>query len=159
MKSLKVTPRTPLNKVISLRPLDPTDPFRVSKSILRSLLTDVNRLRPGTEGLGRDLVTLEARIDHEGEGFLSVSLIALYKAFLKGLEEKQFTTPIGFKQAKGKVPLLFRGIFGDVFDISTGHQIKDATAEEVLLLGQLCTFLVETPYRPKDTSKACGQDL
>lgn len=142
-----------------MRPLSKDDPYRVSKSILRSLLTDVDRLRPGTVGLGRDLITLEARIDHEGEGFLSVSLIALYKAFLEGLEWGHFTTPVGFKQAKGKVPLLFRGIFGDVFDITTGHQIKEATAEEVLLLGQLCTFLVEAPYRPKDTSKACGQDL
>lgn len=124
-----------------------SDPYYVQKSILRSLLTDVNRLRPGTKGLGCDLVTLEARLEHEGIGFLSVALCNLGKAFDKGLSLGFITTPVGLKKAKGEViPLLMRGIIGDVFHPITGILDKDRDCtEDVKILRQLLYFLEEAP--------------
>lgn len=134
----------------------------ITKSILRSLLIDVERLRPGTKGLERDLVTLEARVEHEGVSFVATALVALGKAFLKGLEEGRFTAPIGFKRPKGsKIPCLFKGIFGEVFDSVTGDLVKDRDlTEDVKILCQLLFFLeeVHTTYGPA-AEAACQGDL
>lgn len=47
--------------------------------LLRSLLTDVKRLHPEVRGLDRDLLTIEARVEHEGIGFLTIALPSLGK--------------------------------------------------------------------------------
>jgi hypothetical protein len=134
-----------LAKEISSRPLSQSDPYFIHKSILRSLLTDVNRLRPGTKGLDRDLVTLEARLEHEGVSLLTVTLGTLGKAFDKGLSEGTFTCPTGFKRARGSmIPLIFSGVMGDVFDPSTGDLVKGRDCrEDVFILRQLLYFLEE----------------
>jgi len=131
--------------MISSRPLEKNDPHLIHKSILRSLLTDVDRLRPGTKGLERDLVTLEARIEHEGVGFLSVTLGILGQAIEVGLSNGTFTCPKGFKRARGsKIPLLYSGVLGDVFDSVTGDLVKERDCtEDVLILRQLLYFLEE----------------
>lgn len=153
----------------------PDDPYRIvgpelaastsswiTKSILRSLLIDVERLRPGTKGLERDLVTLEARVEHEGVSFVATALVALGKAFLKGLEEGRFTAPVGFKRPKGsKIPCLFKGIFGEVFDPVTGDLVKERdSTEDVKILCQLLFFLeeVHTTYGLA-AEAACQGDL
>lgn len=123
----------------------------ITKSILRSLLTDVERLRPGTKGLERDLVTLEARIEHEGVSFVATALVNLGKAFTKGLSDGRFLLPVGWKHPKGsKLPCLFKGIFEDVFDSTTGDLVKgrDSTGD-VEILCQLLFFLeeVQTGWR------------
>lgn len=111
-------------------------------SILRGLLTDVERLRPGTKGLARDYLTLEARIEHEGIAFLGTALCTLAKAFDKGLDEGTFTCPPGFKTRKGsKLPLLFGGIFCEVFDDETGTIKECDLIEDVKILRQLLYFL------------------
>lgn len=146
MKSLKELRRyESLTKVISLRPLRKDDPLLIHKSILRSLLADVNRLRPGTKGLGRDLVTLEARLEHEGVGFLAVTLGTLGKALDKGLADGTFSCPLSFKRAKGsKIPLLYSGVLGDVFNPSTGELDRSRDCrEDVFILRQLLYFLAE----------------
>lgn len=121
------------------------DPFYVQKSLLRSLLVDISRFLPGTRGLERDIVTLEARIEHEGTSFLAVALSSLGKALDRGLSDGRFTIPDGFKTAKGKkIPLLFGGIFCKVFDETTGElESEVAITLEVSLLRQLLYFLEE----------------
>jgi hypothetical protein len=149
MKSLPRTKvGTPLQQVISERPLAKTDPNLIHKGILRSLLTDVDRLRPGTKGLGRDLVTLEARIEHEGISILTVTLGYLGKAIEKGLAEGTFTCPKGFKRGRGsKIPLLYSGVLGDVFDSITGDLVKERDCtEDVLILRQLLYFLEKVRF-------------
>lgn len=114
------------------------------KGILRSLLTDVNRLLPGTEGLGRDLVTLEARIEHEGVAFLATTLSALDEALLRGLTSGTFVCPAGFKRRAGEaIPMLFSGMFDKVFDTYTGRLERVNCGEALSLLRQLLTFLEE----------------
>lgn len=136
---------TKLAKEISSRPLSQSDPFFIHKSILRSLLTDVDRLRPGTKGLDRDLVTLEARLEHEGVSLLTVTLGILGKAVDHGLAKGTFTCPTGFKRARGSmIPLIFSGVMGDVFDPSTGDLVKGRDCrEDVFILRQLLYFLEE----------------
>lgn len=114
------------------------------KGILRSLLTDVNRLLPGTEGLGRDLVTLEARIEHEGVAFMASALGALDAAVLNGLTSGTFLCPPGFKRRSGEaIPVLFSGMLEKVFDVNTGQLEEGDCVEVISLLRQLLLFLEE----------------
>lgn len=121
-------------------PVQPRNALFVT--ILRSLLLDVDRLRPGTKGLDRDLVTLEARIEHEGPAFLGTALCNLGHALDRGISTGTFVCPVGFKTRPGsKLPRLFGGIFNDVFDDATGT-IKDRDCtEDVKILRQLLFFL------------------
>lgn len=145
MKSLKTPSSTiSLTKVILMNPLDHRDPNRITKGILRSLLTDVSRLLPGTKGLGRDLITLEARIEHEGVSFLANALCSLDEALLDGLTYGTFTCPQGFKRRKGEaIPLLLSGMFREVFDAVTGQLQERDCGEVISLLRQLLLFLEE----------------
>lgn len=149
---------------IQLNPLDPADPFHTSKSLLRGLLSDISRLRPGTLGLGRDLVTLEARLEHEGYGLLSTALSSLATAVIRGESLGWFTCPIGFKKAKGtQIPAFLQGIVGDVFDPSTGQLKKGVDAvDEIKLILQICYFLEEvlsTTEESREANLDCIQRL
>lgn len=120
-------------------------------TILRALHTDVYRLRPGTKGLDRDYVTLRARIEHEGPSFLGTALCSLGKALDKALAEGVFTCPMGFKRARGsKLPLLYGGIFCDVFDSSTGILKENSQPEDVKILRQLLFFLEKACYDARE---------
>jgi hypothetical protein len=120
------------------------DPFFVQKSILKSLLADVSRFLPGTKGLDRDYVTLEARLEHEGISFLPTALSALGKSLDQGLSEGRFTMPFGWKHAKGKkIPLFLGGVFSKVFDDKTGDLKGEDCTLEVSLLRQFLYFLEE----------------
>lgn len=128
-------------------------------TILRNLMTDVTRLRPGTKGLERDYVTLEARIEHEGLAFLGTALCSLGKALDEGLSSGTFTCPTGFKTSKGsKIPLLFGGIFCDVFDSKTGVIKERDLTEDVKILRQLLFFLQETCTIFSSINFARGED-
>lgn len=117
----------------------------VAMKILRGLAADTASFLSGTKGLQRDLVTLEARLEHEGVAVLSVALATLGKALDKGISEGCFTCPVGFKKAKGgKIPALFSGIFCVVFDSNTGLLVKERDLTlEISLLRQLLYFLEE----------------
>lgn len=119
----------------------------IALRILRALLDDTKRFLPGTKGLQRDIVTLEARLEHEGISVLSVALATLGKSFDKGISDGHFTCPVGFKKLKGKkIPALFSGIFCAVFDAETGLlKVGDLTLE-ISLLRQLLYFLEEACY-------------
>lgn len=146
--------------VLSLAPLRCHDPFYVQKSLLRSLIIDMNRFLPGTRGLARDIVTLEARLEHEGTSFLAVALSALGKALDRGLSTGRFACPEGFKTARGKkIPLLFGGVFCKVFDETTGDLERTLSVTvQVSLLRQLLYFLEEvysgSGFGPKARSES-----
>lgn len=151
MKSLRKSKRTcSLSEAVRQYPLRKTDKFVSHKSILRGLLTDVDRFLPGTVGLGRDLVTIEARLEHEGVSFLAVTLATLGKAFDKGLASGSFACPEGLKTAQGmKIPELLQGIFCVVFDPSTGDLIRTRSlVVEVSLIRQLLFFWKKCAVAP-----------
>lgn len=145
MKRLTIHKGLTLRTVLGKYPLCPDEEHYVTKSILRSLLLDIERLRPGTKGLGRDLITLEARLEKEGASFLATNLCSLGKALEKGLNDGTFICPIGFKRPNGsKNPALLMGIFDDLFDRTTGDLVKGRDCvEDVYLLRQLLFFLEE----------------
>jgi len=89
--------------------------------LLSSLLQGCTRLEPGVNGFDRDLITIKSRVEHEGNGFLTVALPALCDAFDEGLSKGKFTCPPGFKKTRGgALPRLFSGLLCKVFDIITG---------------------------------------
>lgn len=92
--------------------------------LLSALLTDVKRLEPDVRNLDRDLKTIEARVKHEGIGFLTVSLSSYCDALDEGLAKRRFTCPLGFKTGRYALPRLFSGLLCEVFDEKSG-QLKE----------------------------------
>ncbi len=79
-------------------------------TLLLSLLDDLSRLNPDVKGLKRDIITLESRFEHEGYGFLTITLPTLGQAFTQGLAARRFTCPPNFKSVRGgRIPRLFFG--------------------------------------------------
>lgn len=89
-------------------------------ALLSSLLIDFKRLEPDVRNLERDLKTLEARVKHEGNGFLTVALSTYGDALDEGLAVRRFTCPPGFKTGRLALPRLFSGLLCEVFDEKTG---------------------------------------
>lgn len=105
--------------------------------LLRSLLIDFKRLDPDVKGLERDIITLEKRYKHEGYGFLSVALPSLGSALQLGLATGRFCCPDGFNKSKwGTLPLLFGGLFSEVFEPITG-----------LLKAEVCPSKLKSLYQ------------
>lgn len=93
--------------------------------LLQALLLDFARLEPDTKGLDRDFITIKARFEHEGPGFLSVALSTYCDAVDYGLANGCFTCPTGFRTSRmGALPKLFSGLLCKVFDSRTGS-LKD----------------------------------
>jgi len=109
-------------------------------ALLRCLLFDFRRLHPGVKGLDRDFITIKKRVENEGYGFLTVALPALDAAILRGLTEKRFTCPPGFKKVRGgSIPEFFQGMIGEIFDPVTGILVEGA---ERTHLRDVHTFLL-----------------
>jgi len=115
--------------------------------LINSLLHDCRRLLPGVTGLDRDRVTLLARYENEGIGFLTVALPALGKAFDQGLDSGRFTCPPGFSR-KGTIPKLFSGMFCEVFDTKTGLLKESPSLEYIKCIRELLFFFKK--FNPSD---------
>lgn len=91
-------------------------------ALLDNLLTrDFSRLNPGVKGLDRDFKTVKHRVEHEGTEFLTLTLPRLDEALVRGLAEKRFTCPPGFKKIRGgAIPVFLQGMLREVFDPETG---------------------------------------
>lgn len=91
-------------------------------ALLDSLLTrDFKRLNPGVKGLDRDFETVKRRVEHEGSEFLTLTLPRLDEALVRGLVEKRFTCPLGFRKIRGgSIPVFLQGMISEVFDTKTG---------------------------------------
>jgi hypothetical protein len=112
------------------------------KLLLRAGIQDVVRFVPGVKGLERDLISLEARYEHEGIGFLTVALPALGKALDRGLSDGWFTCPTGFEKVRGgAIPKLFQGLLCNVFDAKTGEYISCEGTKDVYYVSVLRQLL------------------
>lgn len=137
----------------------------------RSLLFDLRRFHPEVKGLDRDLQTIEARVENEGTGFLTVALPAFGKAFDQSLSDGRMADIPGFARY-GAIPKFLSGMLSHVFDSKTGILKEDAPAEYIQSIRQVCYFFkkylpsddrVETLTRLaesdfKDTEEAIGLD-
>jgi hypothetical protein len=90
--------------------------------LLQSLLIDFSRLEPDVKGLDRDVITIKKRYKDEGYGFLTIALPALCDALDRGLADRKFACPNGFKSAVGgTIPRFLSGMFCKVFDTESGN--------------------------------------
>lgn len=104
-------------------------------ALLGSLLKSIERLSPGVKGLDRDFITVKQRFENEGYGFLTIALPALDDALLQGLSTGRFACPTGFKTVRGgTIPVLFSGMFCEVFDPVSGI-LKGDTLDMCTLKG------------------------
>lgn len=108
-------------------------------ALLSSLLDDFGRLNPAVKGLDRDLETIKKRFEHEGYGFLAVTLPTLDEALLVGLSTGKFTCPPGFKKIrKGAIPRFLSGMLCEVFDPFTGILKEEVDIGILKSIRELC---------------------
>lgn len=87
----------------------------------------------------RDLETVAARVDCEGESFLTITLPAFARAFERALElgDVSSVTFPGFR-SRGGFPLFLGGLLKRVFCESSGLLLDDASVEAVQGVRQIC---------------------
>jgi hypothetical protein len=109
--------------------------------LLVALINDVDRLHSGVKGIDRDLVTINSRVEKEGNSFLTITLPILCDALDKGLADGFFSCPRNFKKVpRGRIPRLFSGIFSEIFDMRTGLLKEDCSVDWILSLRQILRF-------------------
>lgn len=122
--------------------------------LLRSLLNDFKRLDSDVKGLDRDIITIEKRFEHEGYGFLSVALPSLGLALQQGLSTGRFCCPFGFKKnRRGTLPLLFVGLFSEVFDPITGSLREKVDSSKLKSLYQVLFLFKKIQLSPESNDK------
>lgn len=107
-------------------------------STLRSLLNDIQRLHPGVKGLDRDFVTIKLRIENEGYGFVSHTLVAFGKRLDSSLAAGHITPFPGFSRNRGSsLPKFLWGLMSNVFDDETGLLLEKPSYECVKTIREL----------------------
>lgn len=116
-------------------------------SLSRALFKDLRRLHPDVSGLDRDLRSIEARIESEGVGFLSVALPAFGKAFDQSLAAGKMAYIPGFSR-NGQIPKFLSGIVSHIFDTKTGVLRDSAPMDAIVSVRQVCYFFKK--FLPED---------
>lgn len=107
--------------------------------LLSSLLQGCKRLEPCVKGIDRDIITVKHRFEHEGYGFLTITLPSLCDAFDKGLSTGKFACPTGLKKVRGgAIPRLFSGMLCEVFDLFTGTILSQPNLGIIKLMREIC---------------------
>lgn len=117
----------------------------------RVLFKDLKRMHPDVRGLDRDLRSIEARIESEGVGFLSVALPAFGKAFDQSLASGKMAYIPGFSR-HGQIPKFLSGIVCHIFDTKTGILKSSAPIDAILSIRQVCYFFKK--FLPADERAA-----
>lgn len=108
----------------------------------------MRRLHPGVQGLDRDLLTIKARLENEGVGFLSVALPSFGKTFDQSLALGRMAHIPGFSRNKS-LPKFLQGLTSLVFDAKTGYLLEAASVESILSIRQICYFFKK--FLPSDS--------
>lgn len=96
----------------------------------------------------RDVRTLARRVEHEGEGFLTLTLPLLSDALERGLEECRFSCPTQFR-GRGSLPVFLSGFFNLVFD-TDGKLLENPSVDAIRSIRQICRFF-------KKLKKPCSE--
>jgi hypothetical protein len=106
--------------------------------LFSSLFDGVERLVPGVKGLDRDFITIKSRFEHEGYGFISITLPSLCDAVDYGLAHGRFTCPTSFSKVRGgSIPKFLSGLICNVFDPITGLLLDSPHASYVKHLREI----------------------
>jgi hypothetical protein len=111
--------------------------------------------------LEKDIETMKSRFLHEGLSFLTKTLPLLGKALDVGLATRRFTTPLGFRNQRGRnTPAFLQVYFNRVFT-EDGVLREDACVESVSFLRQVLFFAykLEVPYDEVQESKVIDSFL
>lgn len=117
-------------------------------ALLVALFDDLKRLHPDVVGFDRDLQTIKARLEDEGDSFLSVALPSFGKAFDLALSTGRMTHVLGFARNKS-LPKFLSGLTSLVFDTKTGHLLEEPANDAILSVRQLCYLFKK--YLPSDS--------
>ncbi len=121
--------------------------------LLVDLWSDNRRLHPGVKGLDRDLITIKSRFEHEGDGFFTIALPSLGKAFLKGLSTGLFACPEGFEKIpKGSIPAFLQGMMCKVFEPVSGNLLDEPDLGIVKSIYEILFMFKKYPSSPKSAS-------
>jgi len=116
----------------------------------------------------RDLMTIRARVEHEGMSFLTISLPNFSRDFEAALELGYIDSSLfaGYKKAKeGRIPAFLQGIVSQVFNRSTGELIdeppttigvRERVSTAIASVRQICRAFakVEIPCTQERVGKA-----
>lgn len=114
--------------------------------LLESLLTDVSR-KCGAD-LRRDVQTLHRRVEHEGDGFLTIALPTYAKDFERSLADGRLSPGAfsSFRKTKHGGPAFLQGLLSQVFD-TQGMLLQRPSVDCIRAIRQICLMCkkVERP--------------
>lgn len=119
---------------------------------LKALVKDIRVWVPVAKGLDRDIQTIENRVKHEGDSFLTITLPIIDEALLRGLENGRFICPSNFRR-KGALPLFLRGLLMNVFDVNTGLLLEEPCIESIRCIRQFTRVFKKLSLKPSDQAK------
>lgn len=132
-------------------------------ALLSSLLDDFKRLEPGVMHLDRDLKTIEARVEHEGYGFLTVTLPSLCDALDQGLASGKFACPTSFSKRKREaLPKFLQGLLCNVFDTKSGYLKETPSIGSLKCLREILRLFKKLPLsggRENDLDRAARNEF
>jgi len=112
-----------------------------SLKLLSDLVDDICcQLPECAASLRRDLLTVEHRVEYEGNSFLTVTLPLYGDLIFRSLEMNKFQPCASFskKSRKGALPAFLHGLLELVFDAGTGEVLAEASVEALCELRQIC---------------------
>lgn len=115
------------------------------KTLLRlveKVLLDLSHQCGVRELTDRDVITLRARVEHEGLSFLTIALPEFCSDFEKSLEHGSVDTLYfrNFKKYK-RIPAFLRGIVRQVFDVNTGNLLEKPSIPCIKAVRQICLVM------------------
>jgi hypothetical protein len=145
------------------------DRMKSPVDLMCSLIDSVDQLHNNSvKGLDRDKLTIKRRYEHEGFGFLSVTLSALREAFDYGLSVGRFACPTSFKR-RGALPAFMQGLLCKVFDIKSGLLLEAPDFESIKSVREILSVFKKTVISAKAERKldleakrgflACDQEI
>lgn len=89
----------------------------------------------------RDLEEITARVKHEGESFLTITLPTFCSDFERGLDQGlvDHTMFLSFKK-RGALPLFLGGLLDQVFDRSSGWLVDQPSHDAIFFVRQITLF-------------------
>lgn len=102
----------------------------------------------------RDIKTVAARTEKEGDSFLTITLPAFGKAFDKALQDGQLMTT-SFKHVRGGLPAFLSGFLRQIFDANGVLLSKEAiSVDAVEAVRQLCYIFQKVELECSDERKS-----
>lgn len=107
--------------------------------LLEYLLQDCGRR--STAPVRRDVLTLRARVEHEGDSFITITLPTFCADFERSLRDGRIGPDFFrfFKTGKGGTPEFLRGFLSKVFD-SDGALLPEPSVDCIRSIRQICLF-------------------